>query len=103
MSGIPSYGKIVRALRSRFGGEDDPSTWRSALKRRKRREKESLTDLAFWISDYLDKAYTEGSDMDPVFAVDLFIDALTDPQQRLHVKCGKPANLQEALHLAQVW
>ena len=103
MSGNPSYGKIVRALRSRFGGEDDPSTWRSALKRRERREKESLTDLAFWISDYLDKAYTEGSDMDPVFAVDLFIDALTDPQQRLHVECGKPANLQEALHLAQIW
>ena len=103
MSGNPSYGKIVRALRLRFGGEDDPSTWRSALKRRERREKESLTDLAFWISDYLDKAYTEGSDMDPVFAVDLFIDALTDPQQRLHVECGKPANLQEALHLAQVW
>ena len=103
MSGNPSYGKIVRALRLRFGGEDDPSTWRSALKRRERREKESLTDLAFWISDYVDKAYTEGSDMDPVFAVDLFIDALTDPQQRLHVECGKPANLQEALHLAQVW
>ena len=103
MSGNPSYGKIVRALRLRFGGEDDPSTWRSALKRRERREKESLTDLAFWISDYLDKAYTEGSDMDPVFAVDLFIDALTDSQQRLHVECGKPANLQEALHLAQVW
>ena len=41
--------------------------------------------------------------MDPVFAVDLFIDALTDPQQRLHVECGKPANLQEALHLTQVW
>ena len=40
--------------------------------------------------------------MDPVFAVDLFIDALTDPQQRLHVECGKPANLQEILHLAQV-
>ena len=39
MSGNPSYGKIVRALRSRFGGEDDPSTWRSALKRRERREK----------------------------------------------------------------
>ena len=103
MSGNPSYGKIVRALRLRFGGEDDPSTWRSALKRRERREKESLTDLAFWISDYLDKAYTEGSDMDPVFAVDLFIDALTDPRQRLHVECGKPANLQEALHLAQIW
>ena len=41
--------------------------------------------------------------MDPVFAVNLFIDALTDPQQCLHIKCGKPANLQEALHLAQVW
>ena len=54
MSGNPSYGKIVRALRSRFG-EDDPITWRSALKRRERREKQSLTDLAFWISDYLDK------------------------------------------------
>ena len=41
--------------------------------------------------------------MDPVFAVDLFIDALTGPQQRLHVECDKPANLQEALRLAQVW
>ena len=101
LSGNPSYGKIVRALRSRFGGVDDPITWRSALKRRERREKQSLTDLAFWISDYLDKTYTAGSDMDPVFAFDLFIDALTDPQQRLHVECGKPANLQEALHLAQ--
>ena len=73
------------------------------MKRRERREKESLTDLTFWISDYLDKTYIEGPDMDPVFAVDLFIDALIDPQQRLHVECGQPANLQEALHLAQVW
>ena len=32
MSGSPSYGKIVRALRSRFEDEDDPSTWQSALK-----------------------------------------------------------------------
>ena len=103
MTGSPSYGKIVKALKSRFGGEDDPSTWRSALKRRERRDKESLTDLAFWISDHIDKAYADGPEMNPVFAVDLFIEALTDPQQRLHVECGKPGNLQEALHLAQVW
>ena len=72
MSSNPNYGKIVRALRSRFGGEDDLSTWRLALKRHERCEKESLTDLFFWICDYVNKAYTEESDMNPVFTVDLF-------------------------------
>ena len=63
MSDNTSYGKIVRALRSRFGGENDPSTWQSTLKRLERREKENLTDIAFWIRDYVDKAYNEGSDI----------------------------------------
>lgn len=41
--------------------------------------------------------------MDPVLAVDFFIDALTDLEQRLCVERGRPANLQETVRLTRVW
>jgi hypothetical protein len=94
---VPSYDKLCRALRERFGAIDAPAWYVTQLRNRSRKEKESVPELLQWIMNTGSKAYPEV----PVkardrFLTDFFVLALTDEEQSRYVLEDEPITVAEA-------
>ncbi len=97
----PPYEKVADLLKARFGSEATPTLWKSTLESRKRGEKESLHKLSHNILELVGKAFPK-LDMTTrrEMAASYFTNALTDQQQREHVRRLLPENLDAALQEA---
>ena len=96
------YGKIVERLQLRFGVEKQAELHQARLLNRRQFEGESLPMLATDIRSTVDLAYQDlGVDVQERFAVQHFIDALSDKDDRLYLRREKPGTLDEALSLAR--
>ena len=96
-----TYAKIVEKLELRFGVEKQRELHQVRLHNRRQLENESVQALAADIRSLSSLAY---QDLSPVtqerFAVQHFIDALKDRDDRLKLRRDKPRTLDDALSLA---
>ena len=96
------YSKIVERLQLRFGVEKQAELHHAILLNRRQFEGESLPMLATDIRSMVDLAYQElGVPVQERFAVQHFIDALYDKDDRLYLRREKPETLDQALSLAR--
>ena len=96
------YGKIVERLQLRFGVEKQAELHQARLLNRRQFEGESLQMLATDIRSMVDLAYQDvGAVIQERFAVQNFIDALNDKDDRLYLTREKPSTLDQALSLAR--
>ena len=96
------YTKIVERLQLRFGVEKQAELHQARLLNRRQFEGESLQMLATDIRSMVDLAYQDlGTPVQERFAVQHFIDALRDKDDRLYLRREKPSTLDDALSLAR--
>ena len=96
------YSKIVERLQLRFGVEKQGGLHQARLLNRRQFESESLPMLATDIRSMVDLAYQDLSvPVQERFAVQHFIDALYDKDDRLYLRREKPETLDQALSLAR--
>lgn len=96
------YAKIVERLQLRFGVEKQAELHQARLLTRRQSEGESLQMLATDIRSLVDLAYQDlSTPVQERFAVQHFIDALTEKDDRLYLRREKPSTLDEALSLAR--
>ena len=97
----PTYDKTVQQLRERFGEPKHPSYHVAQMHARRRKDKESLPELAQWFKKMGLKAYpSEHSDTRDRILLDTFVRALPDQQQRCYVWDKEPDGLEDALAAA---
>ena len=96
-----SYEEIVEKLRSRFGSREQEEKHRIQLQYRRRKEGESLPELAQDVERLVALSYSHTDpDTRDLLARNSFIDALDKPGLILKVREKEPATLQQALALA---
>ena len=96
------YAKIVERLELRFGVEKQAELHQARLLNRRQFEGESLQMLATDIRSLVDLAYQDvNTPVQERFAVQHFIDALSEKDDRLYLRREKPSTLDEALSLAR--
>ena len=96
-----NYAKIVDKLELRFGVEKQRELHQVRLHNRRQLENESVQALAADIRSLSSLAYQDLSpDTQERFAVQHFIDALKDRDDRLKLRRDKPRTLDDALSLA---
>lgn len=101
-SDCQQYDKIVERLQLRFGVEKQAELHQARLLNRRQFEGESLQVLATDIRSMVDLAYQDlGASVQERFAVQHFIDALSDKDDRLYLRREKPGTLDQALSLAR--
>lgn len=95
------YKKIVDKLELRFGVEKQRELHQARLHSRRQQENESVQALAADIRSMSSLAYQDLSpDTQERFAVQHFIDAIKDQDDRLRLRRDKPRTMDEALSLA---
>ena len=95
------YGRLVKALLTRFEPENQTEIFRAQLKSRLRKRSEDLGELAQEIKKLARKAYPgEECGMRDTITRDAFIDALIDGDMEWFVRQGKPSSVDGALQLA---
>ena len=96
------YDKIVEKLEQRYGVEKQAELHQARLHNRRQIEGENLQTLATDIRFLVDLAYQDvGSNVQERFAVQHFIDALWERDDRMYLRREKPATLDEALSRAR--
>ena len=96
-----NYAKIVDKLELRFGVEKQRELHQARLHNRRQQENESVQALAADIRSMSSLAYQDLSpDTQERFAVQHFIDAIKDQEDRLRLRRDKPRTMDEALSLA---
>ena len=96
------YAKIVERLQLRFGVEKQAQLHQARLLNRRQFEGESLQMLATDIRSMVDLAYQDlGTPVQERFAVQHFIDALSDKDDGLYLRRENPSTLDDALSLAR--
>ncbi|XP_068670989.1 uncharacterized protein [Montipora foliosa] len=96
-----NYGKIVDKLELRFGVEKQRELHQARLHNRRQQENESVQVLSADIWSMSTLAYQDFSpDTQERFAVQHFIDAIKDRDDRLRLRRDKPRTMDEALSLA---
>ena len=96
------YAKIVERLQLRFGVEKQAELHQARLLTRRQFEGESLQMLASDIRSLVDLAYQDlSTPVQERFAVQHFIDALSEKDDRLYLRREKPSTLDEALSHAR--
>ena len=96
------YDKIVEKLEQRYGVEKQAEIHQAMLHNRRQSEGENLQTLATDIRFLVDLAYQDvGSNVQERFAVQHFIDALWERDDRMYLRREKPATLDEALSRAR--
>ena len=101
-SDCQQYDKIVERLQLRFGVEKQAELHQARLLNRRQFEGESLQVLATDIRSLVDLAYQDlGAPVQERFAVQHFIDALSNQDDRLYLRREKPGTLDQALSLAR--
>ena len=97
----PTYLKAVKQLRERFGEPKHPSYHVAQMRARRRKEKESLPELAQWFKKMGLKAYpSERADTRDRILLDTFVRSLLDEKQRCYVWDKEPEGLEDALAAA---
>ena len=106
LNGLPdtdcrNYKKIVDRLELRFGVEKQRELHQARLHSRRQQENESVQALAADIRSMSSLAYQDLSpDTQERFAVQHFVDAIKDQDDRLRLRRDKPRTMDEALSLA---
>ena len=96
-----NYKKIVDRLELRFGVEKQRELHQARLDSRRQQENESVQALAADIRSMSSLAYQDLSpDTQERFAVQHFVDAIKDQDDRLRLRRDKPRTMDEALSLA---
>ena len=96
-----NYAKIVDKLELRFGVEKQRELHQARLHNRRQQENESVQALAADIRAMTSLAYQDLSpDTQERFAVQHFIDAIKDQEDRFRLRRDKPRTMDEALSLA---
>ena len=96
-----NYAKIVDKLELRFGVEKQRELHQARLHNRRQQENESVQALAANIRSLSSLAYQDlPPDTQERFAVQHFIDAIKDQDDRLRLRRDKPKTMDEALMLA---
>ena len=92
----------MERLQLRFGVEKQAELHQARPLTRRQSEGESLQMLATDIRSLVDLAYQDlSTPVQERFAVQHFIDALTEKDDRLYLRRGKPSTLDEALSFAR--
>ncbi|KAL9970102.1 hypothetical protein ACROYT_G022425 [Oculina patagonica] len=95
-----NYAKIVDKLELRFGVEKQRELHQARLHNRRQQENETVQALAADIRSMSSLAYQDLSpDTQERFAVQHFIDAIKDQDDRLRLRRDKPKTMDEALTL----
>lgn len=95
------YKKIVGRLELRFGVEKQRELHQARLHNRRQNDGESAQALASDIRSMANLAYQDlQPDVQERFAVQHFINAIKNPDDRLRIRRDKPQNIDEALSLA---
>ena len=98
---VQRFESLVDALGGRFGTDRMATVFKCELRQRRRRKGESLRDLGQDLRRLMQLAYPRTTpEEQEEQVVDRFIEALSDKQQRLEVRRGRPATLEEAIHVA---
>lgn len=106
VNGLPTvtaqtFDRLVEALEGRFGTERMATVFKCELRQRKRKVGESLPDLGQDLRRLFRLAYPRATPQEQEEQlVDRFVEALSDRAQRLEVRRGRPATLEEAIHIA---
>jgi len=97
-----SYEELLDKLKRRFSGKGMEKKFQSELRCRRRNRGESLRELAHDIRRLMTLAYPgEQSSLSEHIARDAFLSALADPEFELKVRGREPADLDDALRIAQ--
>jgi hypothetical protein len=104
-SKVPSFEKVATKLRRHFGGDDDPETYESLLQGRTKGSDETVRELEEWMWVNGRRAYP---DVKETAALDRmmkrnFVEALTNEDQRMHVRQSDAKNMTEAVKAAIKW
>ncbi len=96
----PTFDTVEKLLRESFATDASPEVWLTALERRQRHDKESLTELSQAVTELVTKAFPDITITGrQKFAVVYFARAL-DTQLRQHTLASRPKDLNEALQAA---
>jgi hypothetical protein len=97
----PSFEKVAKLLMDNFGSGASPGVFQMKLMRRRRRDKETLADLAQSVLELVAKAHpTIKAKERQSLATVPFVSALTSKEQRVRVMATAPSTLSEALKVA---
>ena len=97
-----SYEELLDKLKRRFSGKGMEKKFQSELRCRRRNRGESLRELAHDIRRLMTLTYPgEQSSLSEHIARDAFLSALADPEFELKVREREPADLDDALRIAQ--
>ena len=92
------YAKLVNRLELRFGVEKQVELYQAKLLNRQQQEDESLKALAADVRNMSSLAYQDlAPQAQERFAVQHFIDAISDRDDRMRLRRDKPRTLDEAL------
>ena len=96
------YEQLVTKLKNRFGTVGLEQRYRTELRCRRRREGESIRELAQRIQCLMLQAYHGESDsrMGQHIAIDSFITALADAEMQIKIRDREPGTLEEAVKAA---
>ncbi len=100
-TGRPKYEQVAQLLRESFGSDATPDVWLTTLERRKRHDKETLSELSQAIMELVSKAFPNVNfDERQRIAVGYFVRALREQQHRVHTMATCPKSLHQALQVA---
>ena len=97
----PTFKRAVKQLRERFGEPKNPSYHVAQMRARRRKEKETVPELAQWFKKMGLRAYpSERASTRDRILLDTFIRALPDEQQRCYIWDKEPEGLEDAVSAA---
>lgn len=96
-----TYENLISRLRQRYGLESQAETFRTQLKCRRQKERESLADLLHDIRRLVTLAYpAPASEITEAIAIDAFLDSMADNELSLKVREREPGSLDAAFRTA---
>jgi len=96
-----TYQEVVDKLRSRYGYQQQQEKFRVELRHRRRKQGESLQELAEEVEKLVSLAYPQaGTPTRDILGRDAFIDSLDFQQLQMNIREREPASLKETLILA---
>ncbi len=98
---VPSFQKLCKRLKERFGIVDNPSLFVSQIRARRRKDKESIPELSQWIQTMGRKGYPGlSSETRDQVLLDFFVNSLPDENQRRYIMDREPMSMSEAAKVA---
>lgn len=96
-----TYEELTERLRQRYGLESQAETFRTQLRCRRQKDRESLADLLHDVRRLVTLAYpAPASETTELIARDAFLDAMADSELSLKVREREPKSLDETFRTA---